>query len=91
LESKQGLGVRLSVNTEYTEQKSRSLSYHRKNKLFHIWEYSNQLLSSTCFGQYLDPFKLSKILQDSPSHRIFRRMYGALNVDKKITNCTVCL
>jgi hypothetical protein len=41
--------------------------------------------------QCLDPFKLSKILQDSPSHRIFRHMYGALNVGKKITNCTVCL
>jgi hypothetical protein len=41
--------------------------------------------------QCLDPFKLLKILQDSPSHRIFRRMHGALNIGKKITNCTVCL
>jgi hypothetical protein len=38
-----------------------------------------------------DPFKLTKILQDSPSHRIFRRMYRVLNIDKKITNYTVCL
>jgi hypothetical protein len=33
--------------------------------------------------QCLDPFKLPKILQDSSSHRIFRRMHGALNVGKK--------
>jgi hypothetical protein len=33
--------------------------------------------------QCLDPFKLPKILQDSPSHRIFRRMHGVLNVGKK--------
>jgi hypothetical protein len=33
--------------------------------------------------QCLDAFKLSKILQDSSSHRIFRRMHGALNVGKK--------
>jgi hypothetical protein len=26
-----------------------------------------------------------------PSHRIFGCMYGALNIDKKITNCTVWL
>jgi hypothetical protein len=26
-----------------------------------------------------------------PSHRIFRRMHEALNIDKKITNCIVCL
>jgi hypothetical protein len=25
------------------------------------------------------------------SHRIFGHMYGALNVGKKITNCTICL
>jgi hypothetical protein len=43
------------------------------------------------YRRCLDPFKLPKILQDSPSHRIFRHMYGALNVGKKITNCTVCL
>jgi hypothetical protein len=36
-------------------------------------------------------FKVSKILQDSPSHRIFKRMYGALNIGKKITNYTVWL
>jgi hypothetical protein len=28
-------------------------------------------------------FKISKILQDSPSRQIFGRMYGALNVGKK--------
>jgi hypothetical protein len=33
--------------------------------------------------QCLDPFKLPKILQDFPSHRIFRRMHGILNVGKK--------
>jgi hypothetical protein len=36
-------------------------------------------------------FKIPKILQDSPSHQIFGRMHGALNVGKKITNCTICL
>jgi hypothetical protein len=36
-------------------------------------------------------FKIPKILQDSLSHRIFRRMYGALNIGKKITNYTVWL
>jgi hypothetical protein len=25
------------------------------------------------------------------THRIFRRMHGALNIGKKITNCIVCL
>jgi hypothetical protein len=35
-------------------------------------------------------FKIPKILQDSPSHRIFRRMHEALNIGKKITNYTVC-
>jgi hypothetical protein len=25
------------------------------------------------------------------SHRIFKRMYGALNVSKNITNCIICL
>jgi hypothetical protein len=33
----------------------------------------------------------AKTFQDSPSHRICRYMYGALNVVKKITNYTVCL
>jgi hypothetical protein len=33
-------------------------------------------------------FKLPKILQDSPSYRIFGRMHGALNIGKK-TNYTV--
>jgi hypothetical protein len=28
-------------------------------------------------------FKFPKILQDSPSHRIFERMHGALNIGKK--------
>jgi hypothetical protein len=32
-----------------------------------------------------------KTFQDFPSHQIFERMHGALNVGKKITNCTVCL
>jgi hypothetical protein len=36
-------------------------------------------------------FKILKILQDFPSHQIFGRMHRALNVGKKITNCTVCL
>jgi hypothetical protein len=36
-------------------------------------------------------FEISKILQDFPSHQIFGHMHGALNVGKKITNCTVCL
>jgi hypothetical protein len=36
-------------------------------------------------------FKIPKILQDSPSHRIFERMHGVLNVGKKITNYIVCL
>jgi hypothetical protein len=33
----------------------------------------------------------AKSFQDSPLHRIRRHMYIALNVDKKITNYTVCL
>jgi hypothetical protein len=28
-------------------------------------------------------FKIPKILQDSPSHRIFGRMHGVLNIGKK--------
>jgi hypothetical protein len=36
-------------------------------------------------------FKLLKILRDSPSHRIFRRIHRALNTSKKITNYTVWL
>jgi hypothetical protein len=36
-------------------------------------------------------FKILKILQDFPSHQILGRMHGALNVGKKMTNCTVCL
>jgi hypothetical protein len=32
-----------------------------------------------------------KSFQDSPSHRIYRHMYGALNIGKKITNYIVCL
>jgi hypothetical protein len=28
-------------------------------------------------------FKISKILQDFPSHQIFERIHGALNVGKK--------
>jgi hypothetical protein len=36
-------------------------------------------------------FKIPKILPDFPSHQIFRRMHRALNIGKKITNCTVCL
>jgi hypothetical protein len=28
-------------------------------------------------------FKIPKILQDSPSHRIFGHMHGALNIGKK--------
>jgi interleukin-1 receptor-associated kinase 1 len=35
-------------------------------------------------------FKILKILQDSLSHRIFRRMHGALNIGKK-TNYTIWL
>jgi hypothetical protein len=33
----------------------------------------------------------AKSFQDSPSHRIYRHMYRALNVGKKITNYIVCL
>jgi hypothetical protein len=33
--------------------------------------------------------KVQKILQDFPSHRIFRYMHGALNIGKKITNYTI--
>jgi len=30
-----------------------------------------------------------KILQNFPSHQILRHMHEVLNIDKKITNCTV--
>jgi hypothetical protein len=33
--------------------------------------------------------KFCKIFQDFPSHRIFRRMYKALNIDKNKTNYIV--
>jgi hypothetical protein len=33
----------------------------------------------------------SKYFLLHPSHQIFKRMHGALNVGKKITNCIVCL
>jgi hypothetical protein len=32
-----------------------------------------------------------KTFQDFQSHQIFARMHEALNIDKKITNCIVCL
>jgi len=31
----------------------------------------------------------SKTFQDFSSHRVLRHMYGALNIDKKVTNCTL--
>ena len=34
-------------------------------------------------GLCLDASKNPKLLQDSPSHRILRHMYGTLNIDKK--------
>jgi hypothetical protein len=37
----------------------------------------------------LSSFEIPKILKDFSSHQIFRRMHGALNIDKKITNYTV--
>jgi hypothetical protein len=53
--------------------------------------------SSSCrYGQYQD----TRIRQLRPflvrttfylSHLIFGHMYGALNINKKITNCTVCM
>jgi len=37
------------------------------------------------------PCLVRKIFQDSPSHRILRHMYGALNIYEKKTICTVHL
>jgi hypothetical protein len=39
----------------------------------------------------LDGQKEPKFFAQYLSHQIFGRMHGALNVGKKITNCTVCL
>jgi hypothetical protein len=47
--------------------------------------------SPSPFQAVFTSFKIPKILQDSPSHRIFRRMHRVLNIGKKITNYTVCL
>jgi hypothetical protein len=44
-----------------------------------------------CLGLCLDGKKSLKKIAHYSSHRIFGRMYGALNIGKKITNCTVCL
>jgi hypothetical protein len=52
-----------------------------------FWFVSYNFLSLAVFSS----LKILKILQDSPSHRIFGRMHGVLNVGKKITNYTVCL
>jgi hypothetical protein len=35
------------------------------------------------------PRLIPKFFTLSPSHQIFKHMYRAINVDKKITNCTV--
>jgi hypothetical protein len=51
------------------------------------WAFIERKMIKAVFSS----FKISKILQDSPSHQIFGRMHEALNVGKKITNCTVCL
>ena len=32
-----------------------------------------------------------KKIQDSPSHRIFGRIYGVLNIDKNKNNFTICM
>jgi hypothetical protein len=45
----------------------------------------------TTLRQCLDAFKLPKFLQDFSSHQIFGCMHGVLNIDKKITNCTIYL
>jgi hypothetical protein len=42
-----------------------------------IWE--TNLISEGAFSS----FKIPKILQDSPSHRIFRRIHETLNIGKK--------
>jgi hypothetical protein len=53
------------------------------------------IVSATCFicldffRQCLVSLKFQKFYK-IPRH-IFGRMHGALNVGKKITNCTVCL
>jgi hypothetical protein len=47
--------------------------------------------SALMFRACLDGKKSLEKIAHYSSHRIFGRMYGALNIGKKITNCTVCL
>jgi hypothetical protein len=49
-----------------------------------------QLSLSALFLLNLGPVHFPKYFLCHLSHRIFGRMHGVLNVDKKITNCTVC-
>jgi hypothetical protein len=44
-----------------------------------------------CVCCVIGPVHFSKYFLFYPSHRIFRRMYGTLNIGKKIINCIVCL
>jgi hypothetical protein len=53
--------------------------------------YHDSISSSVACMALFRCFKVPKILQDSVSYRIFGRMYGALNIGKKITNYTVWL
>jgi hypothetical protein len=53
----------------------------------YVYVYHEDGTAHQIFGS----FKIPKILQDSPSHQIFRRMHEALNVGKKIINYTVCM
>jgi hypothetical protein len=61
----------------------RQISHIGNKKGLCTAEEPSNLAMSEFLRQCLDPFKLPKNLQDFPSHRIFRHMHGALNVDKK--------
>jgi len=54
---------------------------------------NRQCQSILAFASHSDrvgPRLVSKIFQNFSLHRILRYMYEALNIDKKIINCTVC-
>jgi hypothetical protein len=51
-------------------------------RIFLLFSAQKKLLKKTTKG-VLSSFKVPKFLQDSPSHRIFEHMHGALNIGKK--------
>jgi hypothetical protein len=78
-------GLHLAYNPFYSAYFSVRIVFFSKKK--HPTVFFSRLIIPAERG--LSFFKIPKILQDFPSHQIFGRIYGALNVGKKITNYSV--